>query len=241
MKYEFSAQVCYGRSVESMMNLSRAMLEVGRVKGRPTIDAKWDKESWRGVEPMSLRHHMGEPPEHSPRTLVKVAYDEAAIYVIFRVEDRYVRATTQRHQGAVCKDSCVEFFFTTGTDVSTGYFNLEMNCGGTMLFHFQEKPRGGVEITEDDYGLITIATTLPRIVDPEIEQPTTWVVEYRIPIEILDKYCKLSKPAQGVKWRGNFYKCGDDTSHPHWLTWSAVDHETPNFHLPDFLGDIEFT
>ena len=23
-------------------------------------------------------------------------------------------------------------------------------------------------------------------------------------------------------WRANFYKCGDDTSHPHWAAWSPL-------------------
>ena len=183
---------------------------------------------------------MGEMPAHYPPTDVKVAYDDAAIYVIFRVEDRYVRAVTGDHQGGVCKDSCVEFFFAPGTDISTGYFNLEMNCGGTMLFHYQEKPRDGIEIRESDYRQIGVSSTMPKIVNPEIEHPVIWAVEYRVPMSILENYCRPSKPAPGVKWRGNFYKCGDDTSHPHWLAWSPVDNKTPNFHLPEYFGDIEF-
>jgi len=43
-----------------------------------------------------------------------------------------------------------------------------------------------------------------------------------------------------VTWRANFYKCADSTSHPHWLTWSPVDHPTPHFHLPAFFGTLEF-
>ena len=80
----------------------------------------------------------GEQPVHFPRVQAKLAYDAAALYVIFQVADRYVRATAENYQDQVCEDSCVEFFFTPGEDISHGYFNLEVNCGGTVLFHHQK-------------------------------------------------------------------------------------------------------
>ena len=103
---------------------------------------------------------------------MKIAYDDAALYLIFRVEDQYVRAVTNKYQGSVCSDSCVEFFFTPGADVSQGYFNLEMNCGGTSLFCFQRaQGTDVVEIPEDEFDKITKAHSLPHIVDPEITTP----------------------------------------------------------------------
>ena len=207
----------------------------------PKIDAIWDKSPWRDIQPELIGRYIGKKPEHIPMTQVKVAYDGTALYVIFRVEDKYVRAVVANHQSSVCEDSCVEFFFTPGIDVSKGYFNLEMNCGGTMLFHFQQAPRkGNIEIPESEYSKIEIAHLLPKIIDPEIEKPVTWTVEYRFPITILQKYCQVTRPAPGVTWRANFYKCADKTSHPHWLTWSLVDFSVPNFHLPQFFGVLEF-
>ena len=38
---------------------------------------------------------MGEYPLHFPDTRVKLAYDDQAIYLMFRVQDRYVRAQAQ--------------------------------------------------------------------------------------------------------------------------------------------------
>lgn len=51
---------------------------------------------------------------------------------------------------------------------------------------------------------------------------------------------EVDKPAPGTRWRANFYKCADKTSHPHWLTWAPVDYPKPKFHLSGFLGWIEF-
>ena len=108
-----------------------------------------------------------------------------------------------------------------------------------MLFRFHG-PKAVVEIPKSDYGKMTIAHSLPKIVDPEITEPVTWTVEYRIPIEIVKKHCPTTSPATGVTWRANFYKCADDSSHPHWLTWSPVDFPKPQFHLPEFFGVLKF-
>ena len=215
--------------------------KVRKISEQPEINAVWDKLPWSGIEPLELKNHMGDKPVHFPFTQAKVAYDNTAIYVIFRVEDQYVRAVADKNQGPVYMDSCVEFFFTPGREIKKGYFNLEMNCGGTMLFHHQMKPRTDQTLlSEDHIGQVEVAHTLPKIVDPEIEEPTTWVVEYRIPFSVLGDYHSFSIPEAGTVWKANFYKCADKTSHPHWLTWARVDRPQPDFHRKEFFGTIEF-
>lgn len=215
--------------------------EVARVSGPMVIDAKWDKPAWQKIKPLEVKLYMGKEPEHQPRVQAKLAYDAANVYVIFRVEDNYVRAVAEKHQGPVCRDSCVEFFFTPGTDVAKGYFNLEMNCGGTMLLHFQTIPREGTPLTDAELARIEVAASQPRIVEPEIATPTVWTVEYRFPVDLIGKYLPAApKPGKGVQWRANFYKCGDKTSHPHWLTWAKVERPRPDFHVPEDFGVLEF-
>ncbi|HSW44618.1 MAG TPA: carbohydrate-binding family 9-like protein [Phycisphaerae bacterium] len=215
--------------------------EVQRVSEPIRIDGNWDKPAWQAIKPLSLTYYMGEKPEHLPVTQVRLAYDAQAVYVIFRVEDQYVRAVAAKHQDPVCRDSCVEFFFTPGTDVKKGYFNLEMNCGGIMLLHFQTVPRRGTPIAPADIDRIQVRTSLPRTVDPERVGPTIWTAEYRLPLDVLATYMpEAVKPAPGVTWRANFFKCADHTSHPHWLTWSFVDRPRPDFHVPECFGTLEF-
>jgi hypothetical protein len=114
-----------------------------------------------------------------------------------------------------------------------------MNCGGTILFHFHSQDRR-IEIPRSDCKRIAKAHSLPRIVDPEIAESVTWTVGYAIPIALMRRYCPVSTPKPHDVWRGNFYKCADHTSHPHWLTWSPVDYPKPNFHLPKSFGVLEF-
>jgi hypothetical protein len=160
---------------------------------------------------------------------------------MFQVADRYVRATAPAHQTDVFKDSCVEFFFAPGPDLSNGYFNLEMNCGGTMLFHFQKQPRkDSVVISEKEISQVTAVHSLPRFVDPEVQEPVTWSVAYRIPTVLLERYCEILTPASQVVWRVNFFKCADASSHPHWLAWSPADLSEPDFHQPQSFGMLQF-
>jgi hypothetical protein len=213
---------------------------VKKVHDKLKLDGNWQGNQWNQASPLDISLYMGDKPDHYPKTQAKLLYDDYCIYVMFRVEDQYVRALAS-HQGPVCLDSCVEFFFTPGTDTSKGYFNIEMNCAGTMLFHHQVLPRKDARIiSEQDCKQMQVWTQLPRIVDPEISAPLTWIVAYSLPISILHNYAQVTNPAPGVVWRANFYKCGDNTSHPHWLTWVKVNRPVPDFHVPESFGELVF-
>lgn len=215
--------------------------QVHRLQEPIGIDANWDKPVWRETQPLETSFHAGDRPKHFPKVQAKLRYDDSSIYVVWRVEDQYVKAVATENQGPVYKDSCVEFFFTPDAEVDRGYFNLEMNCGGTMLFHFQTIPRKGLPIAPGDIARIEVAHSLPKRVEAEIQTPTIWTVEYRIPVAILSTYFpNARKPAPGVIWRANFYKCADLSSHPHWLSWSRVDSPRIDFHTPKSFGTIEF-
>ena len=215
--------------------------KVTKIPDMPTMEKAWDVEPWNKIDPVVLSNYMGNKPVHFPYTQVKIAYDNEAIYIKFKVEDQYVKAVHNKNQDPVYEDSCVEFFFTPGNDITAGYFNLEMNCGGTMLFHYQMEPRkNAISISDDDISQIQVITSLPELVDPEISEKITWMVSYRIPFSILDKYQDFIKPQSGTIWRANFYKCADETSHPHWLTWAPIDFPTPDFHRPEYFGELRF-
>jgi hypothetical protein len=204
-------------------------------------DGAWEKEFWKIAATLTLSNYMGQKPQHFPKTQARLLYDDDFIYVIFRVEDRFIRAVSKEYNDPVWCDSCVEFFFTPDSDIKEGYFNIEMNCGGVMLMRHQTaRDQNCRLITPDDAGKIQIFHSLPKIINPEITEPTIWTLEYQLPIGILAKYAKVKHPASGVAWCANFYKCGDETSHPHWLTWAPIDLPDADFHQPKFFGTLQF-
>ncbi len=214
---------------------------VSRLEQSIDIDANWDKPQWQNAESVLIQNYMGNIPAFQPHTEARMLYDNNNIYVIFKVSDRYVLCQNTNTNDPVWEDSCVEFFFAPDVNFPERYFNLEVNCGGTALMNYSIVPREQfIKLEIDDIAKIEIAHSLPKIVFPEITDSVTWTIEYKIPFKVLEKYSKITRPEKGVVWKGNFYKIAANTSNPHYITWSVVENEEPDFHLPAFFGDIRF-
>lgn len=228
--------------VTKLQGIKEKMIyKVKRAAGIVNFNSSWDNNQWAKAEALELKHYMGQKPEHFPKTQAKLLYDEKNIYVFFRVDDQYIEAVAQKLHDPVWRDSCVEFFFTPGENLSDGYFNVEINCGGTMLMcHQTARGENTVKISEQNSKKIKIYASMPKEVEPEIQEPITWTLQYSLPLEILREYANVTRPDTGVKWRANFYKCANNSSHPHWLTWSVVDKPKPDFHQPKHFGMILF-
>ena len=220
---------------------SSAYYQVSRLEKPFEPDGNWNKPHWQKIHELTLTHWMGPVPQFRPVVNAKMMYDDDALWVIFKVEDHYVRSVATEINGRVWEDSCVEFFFSPDLKKPLAYFNLEMNAGGVPLFHYKDPANSsaGLPPTEDIQKIIRRGS-LPKTTDPEIKTPITWTMEYRLPLEIIKKLSDAAQPSPGVRWHANFYKCGDKTSSPHWITWAKVNHPVPNFHLPQFFGVIEF-
>ena len=71
------------------------------------------------------------------------------------------------------------------------------------------------------YG-IGLERDLPERIEPELARPVVWSVQYTIPCSLFAEVTGHARPQAGEVWTGNFYKCGDETSHPHWAAWSPI-------------------
>ncbi|CAN5349836.1 hypothetical protein BH23BAC1_BH23BAC1_08610 [soil metagenome] len=212
-----------------------------RLKSPINIDGDWNKPQWQKTKAVKIKNMMGGKPEFIPSTEAKVSYDHENVYVIFRVKDRHVKCLDREYNGPVYQDSCVEFFFAPDTEQPLNYFNVEINCGGSILTHYvTTNGKDHLKLEVEDLKKIEIAHSQPEVVDPEIAEPTIWTIEYRIPLSMLEKYSKVTYPGPGVTWKANFFKIAGKTSNPHYFTWSFIDHPTPKFHLPEYFGTLKF-
>jgi hypothetical protein len=163
--------------------------------------------------------------------------------VIFKVDDAYVRCNTKEINGPVWEDSCVEFFFSPDAKLPLRYFNLEINCGGIPLMHYNTFAKKEItELKVEEIQKIEIAHSYAPAGDKEIPGPLTWTLEYRIPLTILEKYSQVTHPAKGVIWRANFYKIAHKSSHPHYASWNLVeiDPTDVDMHTPEYFGELKF-
>ncbi|NQU43351.1 carbohydrate-binding family 9-like protein [bacterium] len=217
---------------------------VARALVQPEGKGLWDGPAWSQGGVLKIADFHPKSSDHRPVTRVKALYDSDGIYLFFNVQDRCVRCVHTDYQSDVYKDSCVEFFVRPKPD--KGYFNFEMNCGGALLCSHVRNWTRTADGFEDFERLsrnlgeqVRIYHSMPQRIDPEIEEPVNWLLEAFVPFQILEPYVgKIGDPA-GEIWRANFFKCGEEMSHPHWASWSPVTGPL-NFHRPECFGEIEF-
>lgn len=169
---------------------------------------------------------------YKPEVEFQIAHDNQQIFVHYRVEEEFVKAKYVRINEAVWEDSCVEFFLSL--DGKSNYYNIEFNVLGTGLTGY------GSQIKEDRTRLeteaiakIQTATTVVNVAGKK-----KWNIILVIPSDVFtaDKIDGLA----GLTAHANFYKCGDGLPTPHFLSWNKIEHPTPNFHLPEFFGEVIF-
>ncbi len=223
---------------------------VKRASTTPSLSGYWSDGAWKEAQEVKLEHFLGQNNEglpgdgYRPDVRVKILHDERALYLFFRVQERYVRSIANAYRGKVWEDACAEFFVQPKPE--RGYFNFEINCGGTMLLSYHENPEWKGESQAKAGGVpwelarqVSIYHSMPRIVNPEVDEETVWYLEYSIPIGIFEAYVgPIGSPA-GQEWRANFYKCAETNSHPNWAAWSPIL-EGDNFHAPRYFGILRF-
>lgn len=174
---------------------------------------------------------------YQPKVSFRIAYNDEGILLHYRVYEKTIKATYKEDNGNVWTDSCVEMFIVPANDAI--YYNLEVNCIGCVLLgagaEREGRTRAGKEITQ----LVQRWTSLSTETFKEKTTTMPWELALVVPYEAFFKHDLKTLAGQRVK--ANFYKCGDDLSDPHFLSWHPIVIEKPDFHRPDFFGELEFS
>jgi hypothetical protein len=219
--------------------------KVKRIARSMAMDDPWLSDSWGLAPVLRVDQFHVLSSSHRPITTVKLLHDGVDLHVVFRVQDRFVRCVHTEYQSEVYLDSCVEFFLQPIAGGS--YLNFEINCGGALLLYFIEDPTPGdakpfrkfCPVPEKIARLIKIEASMPRRIEPEISDPITWTIRASVPFSLFEQFVGRVGEIAGQRWRGNFFKCGDQTSHPHWASWSPIGNEL-RFHQPELFGSLIF-
>ena len=210
---------------------------------KPDISAPFDSPCWADVDVMKINSTYAEGSGYTPEVNFKLQYDDEGLYGLFEAHDSYVRCTKTKLQDCVCHDSCLEFFVRPSAGV--GYQNFEINASGTMLCMHITNPgrtaKGFIEyrfLTAEEVKDMQIFHTLPDTVEPEVQGLQTYRLGWFIPFSLFAHLNGAPVPVKGTVWRANVYKCGDCTSHPHWMSWNPL--RAVNFHVPDEFGKLVF-
>lgn len=193
------------------------------------------KEFWKNISMLKIEDYIWIENGYKPKVEAQVCYNNSNIFVRFISYENTIIARFTKINDPVHKDSCVEFFVNLYPNKTNAYFNFEVNPLGTMYVGFGALGDRN-KLSAEDIQLIEIFATVKT---PVIGEYDNWEVIYKIPLSLFAKYYGLK--FNGDSARANFYKCGDETKFEHYGVWNNVSSNKPNFHLPEYFGDLVFT
>lgn len=181
-------------------------------------------------------HNWAEQYPYSPEVRCRMAHTGMSLLIEYDVcEDAY-RAEAESDNGNVWQDSCCELFLQPQPDGD--YYNIECNCGGTMLIGVGSGRHDRVRATDEQLRPVGRWSSLGRGVHPLHVGDSHWQLALLLPVEALFRHSMTS--LDGLAARCNIYKCGDMLPKPHFMSLSKVETPNPDFHRPDFFVPCTF-
>ncbi|MBP1677153.1 MAG: hypothetical protein H6Q20_1712 [Bacteroidetes bacterium] len=170
---------------------------------------------------------------YKPITFFNIARSRTSIFIRFYVHGNLLKAVYSTDQSPVHEDSCVEFFCKLPDD--DFYYNFEFNCIGTCS---ASKRRGRntdvIPLTPNELKSIHRYPSIGNRARNEMQGIFEWEVTVEIPFELMG----IEPTDIPEKLEGNFYKCADKTDSPHFVSWNPIKTEKPDFHRPEFFGEL---
>lgn len=167
---------------------------------------------------------------YAPEVEISVAHTGSHLWTLFSVTEGHLLANALEPNGDVWLDCCCEIFI--GDRDGKHYYNFETNCIGTNLAARRLSAKDFEFIPEADHQKVICLSTLPHEEINLKGSQFNWQLAVGIPFEI------MGLDGTPEELRINFYKCGDNTEKPHFLSWSPIDLPSPAFHCPEFFGKV---
>ena len=177
----------------------------------PQIDI--DNQQW--LDPVDITAH------------AQLCYGDDAFYVRMWAREANIRAECPRDDllANTYEDSCLEFFISpVAGDARYLNFEFNPNCALCLQIGTSKTDRTRLVRTDDLFQAVSTRTE------------DGWEITYRIPFDFVRSLYPDFSAESGTILRGNFYKCGNLTVQKHYLSWSPIESDTPNFHLPEYFG-----
>lgn len=129
----------------------------------------------------------------------------------------------------VWTDSCLEFFVNFAPQNTNKYLNFEMNSAGAWLVGWGENR---------DNRVVPEAFQAYAKPPKAVVEADRWSVSLFLELDLMKSLFGDFDPQDGYRFRGNFYKCGDETPAEHYLSWNPIGVPEPDFHVSEFFGDL---
>jgi len=189
----------------------------------------------KGVSDLVEKVNWKKQFPYKPITEFSLIRSEESIFIRFRVRGNLLKAVYSEDQSPVHEDSCVEFFCQVPD--SDYYFNFEFNCIGTCSASRRKGRNDDVKpFSKAEMLTIKRLSSIGRRAFNEMQGNFEWELTVEIPFVLMG----IDPSNLPEKIRANFYKCADNTDSPHFVSWNAITTDQPDFHRPEFFGELVF-
>ena len=188
------------------------------------VEAHIDNVNWREDYPKFLQ------------VTVYVAHDGEQLFLLYKVFGEVLRTVCTHDFDPVWQDSCVEFFVQRDNE-SNLYSNFECNAKGVLLASLHKSREESIKFSPHEMESVFRHASIIYRYEKNGNQVSDWSLYLEIPKHLLRFDAKESLSQKIFK--ANFYKCGDLTDEPHFLSWNPISAPKPNFHVPQFFGQLE--
>lgn len=171
---------------------------------------------------------------YAPEATVKCAWQPQGLFLKYKVKEDCVRAVYTQPNEPVYKDSCVEFFVSSPE--TKDYYNFEFNAIGNILAAVGPSRPDRAFLPAEEIGRIQVLPSLGKKPFQEKTGEISWELTVFLPVSLFKKH--ISGFQENMVLRANFYKCGDELSKPHYLCWSEIKTVAPDFHCPEYFGEL---
>ena len=165
-------------------------------------------------------------PNPAPAAFFSAAFDgEKGLRFRLRSLAAPERTVNREPDSAVWEDSCLECFFSFD---GVNYVNLEANAAGAL--------RASIGPDRHDRRFLRELGVPMPTAEPTVGEDS-WELLFTVPLETVRALFGVTMQS-GCRFTANLYSCGDRTSAPHYAAWNPVETEAPDFHRPEFFGDM---
>ncbi len=173
---------------------------------------------------------------YMPEVAFKMFHTGKALMLRYEVNENYTAALVTEDGGEVWTDSCVELFFSPDSE---SYYNLEATCiGKILLSNRKSRTEGIIPASSEILGQIMRTPSLGTEPFAERTGENHWNLILAIPPQALFRHDV--QDWSGITMKMNIYKCGDNLSKPHFLSWKPIKTQSPDFHRPEYFTTVDF-
>ena len=95
--------------------------------------------------------------DYRPKVTFQAGWNQEGLLLHFKVDEQHILSAHTDIDAPAYQDSCVEFFYSPNGDMS--YYNLEMSCTGSRLWHYKTAEGQKTSFAGEDLEKIVIKNT----------------------------------------------------------------------------------